>query len=225
VISEKTKTTNKKFYNKWLYKVTLKLNGANMLRSRSLESLKEFCLSEENDHGSYSYASRNWRYREELLEVTEFLLTSTNKEWTKRVENNIVDFYTNDEDFYNDLSNRFEEKLRHRFQPDGKDSNLDDNAFNIIVKELPHKKYKHRVYLLPHKLRGDREAKQKYIDWIKAQSPKITCTTAVQHWFLKTDWNWDRRYVLVDNEQTLLMLKLRNAEVMGRVYNFIISDK
>ena len=72
---------------------------------------------------------------------------------------------------------------------------------------------------------NDKEGKKKYIEWLKRQSPKITCTTAIEHWFIKTDWNWDRRYVLVEDESTLLMLKLRNAEVVGRIYKFVISDK
>jgi hypothetical protein len=47
----------------------------------------------------------------------------------------------------------------------------------------------------------------------------------VQKWFLKTDWNWDRRYVLVEDEGTLLMMKLRNSDVVGTVYNYVVTDK
>jgi hypothetical protein len=31
--------------------------------------------------------------------------------------------------------------------------------------------------------------------------------------------------VLVEDEATVLMMKLRNAEVIGTVYKFVISDK
>jgi hypothetical protein len=31
--------------------------------------------------------------------------------------------------------------------------------------------------------------------------------------------------VLVEDESTLLMMKLRGADVVGRVYNFIVCDK
>jgi hypothetical protein len=70
-----------------------------------------------------------------------------------------------------------------------------------------------------------REDKNKYIDWIKTQDPRITCTPALEKWFINTDWNWDRRYVLVEDEATVLMMKLRNTEVVGTVYKFVISDK
>jgi hypothetical protein len=42
---------------------------------------------------------------------------------------------------------------------------------------------------------------------------------------MKTDWNWDRRYVLVEDEGTLLLMKLKNSEVVGTVYNYVIVDK
>jgi hypothetical protein len=74
-------------------------------------------------------------------------------------------------------------------------------------------------------MKGDKAGKQQYLEWVKRQTPRITCTPAIEKWFLTTDWNWDRRYVLVEDESTLLMLKLRNAEVMGRIYNFVVSDK
>jgi hypothetical protein len=71
-------------------------------------------------------------------------------------------------------------------------------------------------------MRGDKEAKKQYIDWIKKQSPRITFTDAIATWFLSTEWNWDRRYVLVEDDHTLLLLKLRNSEVVGRIYNYVI---
>jgi len=71
----------------------------------------------------------------------------------------------------------------------------------------------------------EREDKVKFIEWVEKQKPRITCTNAVKEWFIKTDWNWDRRYVLVEDEQTLLMMKLRGPEVVGKIYNYVICDK
>lgn len=221
----KTKITNKKFYNKWLYKVSLKVNGAGIFRSRSLDLVKEFCLSDHEDHRSYTFTYRCWQYRDEILRLATFLEKNSQKEWTKRIETKIIDFYTNDPEFYEDLSTEFDDWLIHKFEPSEDSSTLLDSASSIVVSKLPHNKYLHRVYLLPHKLAYDVEAKKKYIEWLKSQGERVTCTPAVEKWFLTTDWNWDRRYILVDNEKTLLMLKLRNPEVMGRVYNFVLSDK
>jgi hypothetical protein len=225
--SQKTKITSKKFYGKWLYKISLKVNGAPMLRSGSLEYVKDFCTGPEPTLGigCFSYAARNYKHKNELLRLAEFLIPRNNTPWAKRVESSIVDLYTNEKQFYEDVSKEFDDVLINRFEPDSDTSELLEQSSSIIVKTLPHNKYRYRVYLLPHKFKGDKNEKTRYIGWLKSQNPKITCTTAIETWILKTDWNWDRRYILVEDEATLLMLKLRNAEVMGRVYNFVISDK
>ena len=67
--------------------------------------------------------------------------------------------------------------------------------------------------------------KRIYVEWIKGQHDRILISDAVKEWFVHTDWNWDRRYVLIEDSQTLLMLKLRNPEAIGRVYDYVISDK
>jgi hypothetical protein len=74
-------------------------------------------------------------------------------------------------------------------------------------------------------MNGDKDEKERFISWVKNQNSKIRLTNSVIKWFINTDWNWDRRYVLVEDEATLLMLKLRNSSVVGRVYNYVISDK
>jgi hypothetical protein len=196
-----------------------------MFRMQSLEDLKEFCASDESNHRSHSIAGRNYKHRDEIGKLANFLSQHSSSLWSKRIESTIFDLYTNDKEFYNLASIEFEDILIHRFEPDLESIDTLNNASSIIVKNLPHDLYNYRVYLLPHKLAKDIHDKKKYIEWIKGQGTKMTFTPAIESWFLKTDWNWDRRYILVDNEQTLLLLKLRNAQVVGRIYKFVISDK
>jgi hypothetical protein len=221
----KTLKTNRKFYNKWIYKVSLNVKGSNIFRTHSLDDIKEFCSGETTDQAPYSLHTRAWNNREQILELANFLIGQSDTVWAKRIENTLVDFYTNDYCFYQTLSENFESVMTHRFEPSEASAELLEKPQTIVAAKLPHNKYHYRVYLLPHKLAGDKESKKKYVDWLKSQTPRITCTPAVEKWFIKTDWNWDRRYVLVEDEHTLLMLKLRNPEVVGRVYNYVISDK
>lgn len=225
MLSKKTKTTKKKFYGKWLYKVSLQTGGAPMFRQYSLDLFKEFALTNESQHRQYSVYKRCWPYRHTLLNIALLLEEFEVGSWTKRVEHNQIDFYTNNIELYDELSSVFAHLVLHRFAPAEGAEQLLEKASTILVKELPHLKYKHRVYLLPHKLKADKEAKTKFIDWMQLQGDRIICTNAVQTWFIDTEYNWDRRYVLVEDEATLLMLKLRGGTVVGRVYNFEVSDK
>ena len=228
MLSKKTKQTNRKFYGKWLYKASFKLEGAGLFRNKSLDEIEIFCdKSEPPDRYSvYSIWHRAWNNREPLKEFAVFLKPYDKNIYNLRIEGSLIDVYTNDKEFYTDISLKFNEILRHRFEPSESNIGVLESGQNYItVDKLPKGRYNYRVYLLPHKMKGDSEGKQRYLEWLKKQAPKVTCTTAVEKWFLTTDWNWDRRYILVEDESTLLMLKLRNSEVVGRIYNFIVSDK
>jgi hypothetical protein len=221
----KAKATRRKFYNKWLYKVSLHINGAGMLRNHTLEELQNFYLSAEPAERKWTTAGRAWDNRTQLLAVAEFLSDYDKTIWAQRIEHYSLDLYTNDRQFYFAVLEEFETVVRSRSEPVENAIELLDDQQIILSKKLPHNKYKYRVYLKPHKLANDFESKRQYLDWIANQNGRITLTESVKHWFIRTEWNWDRRYVLVEDEQTLLMLKLRNSDVMGKVYNYVISDK
>ena len=224
MIDQKTKITNKKFYNKWVYKVSLKQKSANIFRTYDLNRLIDYCTSgDRDDHPQYSTAYKSWDHRSDLLKIALFLQSVPQDIYQKRIENINIDIYTNDVDFYNKASIEFEDILIQRYEPAAGSESTLDQAQVIIGKKLPHGKYQYRVYLLPHKMGDDKIAKQQYVNWLKSQDPKITCTKAIEKWFIDTSWNWDRRYILVEDDHTLLLLKLRNTEVVGRIYNYIIG--
>lgn len=224
--SQKIKLTSRKFYGKWLYKISLRQTGCAIFRNYKFDYIKELCSSPSEMIKPYNVHQKAYNNRESILKLCEVLEKYDPKSWTKRIENSNLDLYTNDPAFYQDVSEEFQDIVMHQFEPDLSTIDLLNNSPSAVaVKKLPHDRYQYRVYLLPHKMAGDREGKQRYIDWLKNQGDRVTCTPAIENWFIRTDWNWDRRYILVENESTLLMLKLRNSEVVGRIYNYIISDK
>lgn len=218
------KSTSRKFYNKWLYKITLHLQGAAILRY-DLYKVIDF-YNDAHKEGIWGWQNKALAEKDFVLELVNFLSSKDKNIWSKRVERSFIDFYTNDQKFFDELSILASDRIIHRYQPtDQGTAILENSATNVAVPKFPHDRYKHKVYLLPHKMKGDKESKEKYVDWLKKQYPKVTCTPAIANWFVATDWNWDRRYILVEDESMLLMLKLRNSEVVGRVYNYVLCDK
>jgi hypothetical protein len=57
------------------------------------------------------------------------------------------------------------------------------------------------------------------------QGDKIRMSKVVKAWFMYTDWNWDRRYLLVEDTPTLLMLQMRSGDAVGKVYEYAVVDK
>lgn len=161
--------------------------------------------------------------RENILTLTELLSNADQNSWQIRIEGERIDVYTNDQKLYDDITLHFLHSIISRFEPDHR--MLSDDKNKIIANTLPHGRFRFKVYLKPHKLARDAGAKNSYLSWIDTQSPRISISESVKSWFISTDWNWDRRYIWVEDEPTLLMLKLRNAEVCGKVYEYQIADK
>lgn len=223
----KSKKTNKKFYKKWLYKISLRVEGAHVFRA--------FSPSQLRDIYDGRYTGNVWigstlketmlRNKDLILKLVDFLKDKDPAAWSKRVERNCLDLYTNDAVMFNELSASFSKETIHRFEPlEGTIADL-ENSRNIICKKLPHNRYRYRVYLRPHVIAYNQEVKQQFIDWVKSQCPRITWSADLEDWFRRINYNWDRRYILVEDEQTLLMLKLKNSEVLGTIYNFVVIDK
>ena len=215
------KQTTKKFYNKWLYKVTLRVPGAGVFRSYSLETILDEIDHESKSRLHYFQKARdNANY---LSKVIDFLLPWESTEWTKRIESDYMDLYTNNEKFYNELIRLFSNEIKHAFEPDPEYLDVLEGNRVILVKKYPKDDFQYRVYLLPHNLKG-LEDKKLYVEWLRNNS-SISVTDSVIYWFTVTSWNWDRRYILVKDSATLTMLKLRGPDVMGKVYEYQIVDK
>lgn len=223
---QKSKTTNRKFYGKWLYKVSISAPGVAILRSKSVDDAISF-LKKPVPTNTYrqSLIIKAHANADSLLEVFNFLKTIPINEWTKRIETHQLDFYTNEKSIYDNFCNEFDQIIIQKFEPEKDNLELLKNQYTIIVKKLPHNKYQYKAFLRPHKMKGDVDAKQKYLDWIAMQGDRIRISKVVKDWFIYTDWNWDRRYLLVEDTPTLLMLQMRSGDAVGKVYEYAVVDK
>lgn len=217
----KVKQATKRFYNKWLYKATLGIPGVAILRLFKLDTLETSIPNSipRFPHSTVDKANSN---KEQILALAALLLKYDASTWGKRIESDQIDLYSNDKEFFDNICKNFESEIVHAYEPT--EDIINGAANQIFVGQYPHKKYKHKAFLLPHKMQ-DSSDKQSYIQWIDLQGDKILMSDAVKRWFLTTNWNWDRRYILVEDESTLLMLKLRGADIVGRIHDYVIVDK
>lgn len=205
---------SRKFYGKWLYKVTLKLPGVTVFRLPVVTDLKTHFLKR---HDSLN------KDHESIIDLYNFLSKLNKDSYGKRIERNLIDLYLNEESLCLELVEKFKKNLVHYFIPDPKIDQRLINARTIIAKKYPHDKYHYKVFLQPHKI-NDVETKTDIIKWMESQ-PNIKISEKVKQWFLVTSWNWDRRYIYVASEADLLMLKLRSSDAVGSVFKYEIVDK
>lgn len=226
-MSLKTKKTQRKFYGKWLYKVSLRLEGCALFRYKDLLEVIDFCNQEQfsTEKSQYSTPSKAWNNRFNLYKVTSFLTKYPQDTWSKRIETDIFDIYTNDEDMFNACCEQFAAITRVRFAPSKETLTQLNNPYVIVASKLPHNIYKYKVFLTPHAVDPDINVRSRYISWLEEQEPRIKISPAVKAWFLKCRFNWDRRYLLVEDDQTLLMLKLRDSSAIGQTYKYVVAKK
>lgn len=207
----KTKLAKRKFYNKYSYKVTLELNSSLWYFRHNIHRHEPIVSNVRNfEHSDF----------DKIKKIIDFLKNHPNKDILKRIEGSCIDFYTNESTTFNELTENFYDIVKHRFIL--YQDSVNEDPFTIKVNKYPYNRYQYKVYLKPHKLKNHIEDKIKYLEWLDTQNNKILISDSVKQWFIKTVWNWDRRYIYVEDETTLLMLSMRHPEILGRIYKHVI---
>lgn len=200
----KIQLARRRFYNKWLYKVTVKVKAPYIFRNRSIDEII-----------AYGKASQDQR------DLALFLNSISKDDFQIRIESPYVDIYLNSDSIVTQLCDLFDSKIKHVFNPHP-DLSLNTDSKKIIANKLPYDRYGYKVFLKPFKLK-DQGEKENYLQWIKSQFPRIRISPSTEEWFRNTSWNWDRRYVYIEDEKTLLLAKMKRSEVMGSVYSYQLS--
>lgn len=221
------KKTKKKFYNKYIYKITLDIPGTSSLRWYDFPQLLELCLgSKLNNRDNYAWRERVisdvLEHSKTWINLAMMLSTFDAKTFSKRIEGESLDFYTNDFDLYSKIGNSFADFVRMRYEPkEGTEQTLLTSEKVIFVNKLPHNKYQYRAYLKPYKL--EQNSKTSIAAWMEKQQPKITFTKSIKSWFISNAENWDRRYIHIQDEHTLLMIQLRAPQLIGKVFKYTLN--
>jgi hypothetical protein len=216
----KTSFSKRKFYHKYSYKVTLIVGNFAGIFRENIHQLKTKKLSFWENHYHHESIANNAAL---IKQIISFIDEHSSSDMIRRIEGNSIDFYTNNKTLYEIISLSFIDIVKHRFEPRPGVDNSDPSV--IYVNKLPHGKYEYKVYLKPHKFSSDKIEKSRYISWLETQKEKIKISDAVKNWFMNTDWNWDRRYIFVKDEPTLLLLSMRNPAAIGKIYRHLLVDK
>ena len=216
-----TRPVKRKFYNKWYYKLSLRCAGVGLIRYKSFDQIREFIAQPLLDKQHYGTHVKAYNNGDNMLMLINVLDKWPKEIYAIRIETDAIDIYTNNELFFNNASKDLALITWRRFAPDPATQHLLNDQKRVLCKHLPHKKYQFKVFLTPHKLPSDDNVRSEFVKFVKNSGDTIRISSAVEEWFMNTRWNWDRRYVFVDNEKSLLMLKLKNSDAIGAVYEYV----
>lgn len=198
----KLSTTKKKFYNKWLFRCSYFFK---------VKDLRQKLLGKSTKNQS-------------INDIVNFLSTLDKNQYFIRVEKYTLDLYFNEQEIFDRLKDISPDNLFRSSIPNEESTELLEKNKVILCKHLPYHKYRFKMYLQPHK-NQDRDLKKKYIEWLETQQQRIYISERTKHWFIITSYNYDRRYMYVEDEQTLLLLKMKNPDILGMVYQYQVHDK
>ena len=216
-----TRPVKRKFYNKWHYKLSLRCPGASLLRYKSCDEIKEFLSQPHDKQNMYATYDKAYNNNRNMYALADILSKWPKEVYGTRIESDAIDIYTNDKLFFEEASREFALFTWRRFAPTPQTEHLLIDQKRVLCKHLPHKKYQFKVFLTPHKLPTGDSKRSEFVEFVKNSGDTIRISSAVEEWFMNTRWNWDRRYVFVDNEKSLLMLKLKNSDAIGAVYEYV----
>lgn len=230
------KKTKKKFYNKYIYKISLRLPGAYSLRTLSHQEILDFATGlrppPQSDESMFSTSTWRTKNAQSIVEHGKtwisflgIINTVPKNEVTIRIETDILDVYTNNKILYETLCHEFANITRNRHEPaPGMKDTLLYSDQEIFVKELPHGMYNYQVDLKSPKSLTFNEL-ESLADWCRSRNPAIAFTDATYSWLLKRDVFNTRRWIYVDNDSTLLMLRLRCNDLIGTVRKYVKTGK
>lgn len=200
--------TRRKFYNKWLYKITLESVNLYVFR---VYSFKRLC---------YHIKYKTVTIHPEIANLVNLLSAVPNTSWAKRLENlSTIHIYTNSKDLVMQIQSQLPNRVVKMYEPDPRYlSNLNTNN-TILVKKLPHRRYKHKVFI--RLLDDSLETKTSIMNWIFSKNPHIKCTKNTKRWFLTANWDFGARSILVEDEQHIMLLKLYHPDLVCKIYNFV----
>lgn len=237
------KRTTRKFYKKWVYKVSIRVTNVAIFRRLGFNvdegTIYSYLAGKENTRmpyaewgwGSFGSHSKN-RYltkednAHELAKLAGILQQFPDSEWQKRFELACcVDIYTSNYKLYEMLGKHMARYVQDRYEPANGTQDILENPKHIAVDHLPYGKYEYKANLNVRPLVKDPESRENLANWLKEQYPNVSCTDSVATWLRDGNIYASGRYVLVKDEATLLMLKLRAGSTVSSVYKYIKVDK
>lgn len=206
--------TNKLFYNKWPYKISCKIEGAYLLR---------FYNFKLNQHIQYRNEKINFNIDALTTFCTDAKSFIEDKSIKKRIEYNTINFYTLNEQTFNQIKISLSKFIYSVSSPANVDelNKLQSEKNYIFCKILPHKKYKFKVIFkdMPLKIR------QNLINWAeKYNNDDIYINNSTKIHFKGIKFKYGTHYFYIKDKKIFSFLILAAEGYIRRIDEYITRE-
>jgi len=206
----------KLFYGKYPYKIECRASGAYLIARWNSERIKSFCLREEKETSIFF---KNID-KTDLLNFFNAIEPFLEKKLKFRTENNAISIYLDNKDVFDSLSQSLDQWIHSVYEPANEEELeflLNSNK-KVICSNLPHGKYKYKVYLNYHTHINTR---QRFKKWIKNYGEKIKTNLSSESWFNKDPYYPIDPQIYVEDQPTLSMIGLFLGNDVRKVEEYI----
>ena len=213
----KKSTTSKLFYNKWPYKIVCWVENSWMIKRQGISETLNFCLGK-----SYYPRKASLESKERLLNFTKDVESFLTNDLQIRAEGKLFSIYCKDPDLYDTLVKNLHTYIYEVIEPANAQEleyMLDNGHKKVLCNQLPHQKYRYKVYLKPS---CDFNTKSKFGSWIRNYSTKVRIARSTNNWFTS---GWiSSPFIHIEDKSTLAMVGLFMAGSVVKVEEFILRS-
>lgn len=210
--------TQKLFYGKWPYKVSIQFRGAHLIRCYGTDVLIRRFDDPNDNFGYHGFKQCDLDELERCTRLIHKLKNISNIKY--RYEGNTVTVFTDTTEVFDKIRGMFFSNIKIVWEPNdvSEVDYLKDNINNVIVEFLPHKRYKYKVilkYSIPARI------KESLIKWIgNNQSTVKTSKSTIQ--FLKSMTYIQSPFIYIEDSKTLTLLQLIVGDQIKKTEKFIL---
>jgi hypothetical protein len=209
--------TNKLFYGKWPYKLTVVQQGCWTVRYAGIPLARTW-----NGPG-WATAFDLHSDRVKFIRFLDALEPFVTQDIQMRVERNTLNLYCKNKELLEQMSINLAEWAKELHEPASQDELefiMNQSSKKLLCSQLPHTKYQYKVYF---KQTTSPDVKIKFASWISNYKDSIKTTKSAQNWLLNKSWMYNP-FVYVDSKSTLSMVILFLGNNVQKIEEYIVRD-
>jgi hypothetical protein len=217
------KKTNKLFFKKWPFKVTVIYDHASFIRRYNNKLLTNIASGKFAGYRSFGFKEAN------SVIVMKIQLASWAEDYQfhTRSEGRRLSFFTNDEAFVEILKDEFKNKVVEIVAPENQESlELLKNNVNIVICEkLPKKNLRYRVYL-DGKYSIPSELSENFYRWCEKYNDKISIPYGLKYYLkAQRDFKPLGNYFYTSDEKILSMALMFLGKHVQYTEKFVLKSE
>lgn len=226
-MSPKKLKTNKLFYGKWLYRISTRVPGGNLIRIKGIDAVRQYCTGNKHplDYGGYqSFLYRRVLSKPLLLNYITLIEPYINRDIKIRAEYDTVNIYVKDYNLYQDIQNQLMPFVVNITEPDNDEelNTLLDSNKTVLCNKYPHGDYQYKIYFKPVVPVAVRTT---FYNWAKKyQNDQIYINKGTENYLTQGKNIWGEHCVYLKDKKMIFMVVMAAQGYVKKTEEFVLRS-